>query len=48
MDRLQSLKVFVAVAEAESFAAGARAVGLSAPSATRALGSSRARRGGCG
>lgn len=38
MDRLQSLKVFVAVAEAESFAAGARAVGLSAPSATRGIG----------
>jgi len=37
MDRLQSLRVFVAVAEAESFAAGARAVGLSAPSATRAV-----------
>lgn len=37
MDRLQSLKVFVAVAEAESFAGGARAVGLSAPSATRGV-----------
>ena len=37
MDRLQSLKIFVAVAEAESFAAGARAVGLSAPSATRGI-----------
>lgn len=37
MDRLQTLKVFVAVAEAESFAAGARAVGLSAPSATRGV-----------
>lgn len=37
MDRLQSLKVFVAVAEAESFAAGARAAGLSAPSATRSV-----------
>ncbi|MEM7742864.1 MAG: LysR family transcriptional regulator [Pseudomonadota bacterium] len=37
MDRLQSLEVFVAVAEAESFAAGARAVGLSAPSATRGV-----------
>ena len=37
MDRLQSLKVFVAVAEAESFAGGARAVGLSPPSATRAV-----------
>lgn len=37
MDRLQSLRVFVAVAEAESFAAGARAVGLSGPSATRGV-----------
>ena len=37
MDRLQSLRVFVAVAEAESFTAGARAVGLSAPSATRGI-----------
>lgn len=37
MDRLQSLKVFMAVAEAESFAGGARAVGLSAPSATRGV-----------
>lgn len=37
MDHLQSLKVFVAVAEAESFAAGARALGLSPPSATRAV-----------
>ncbi|MEX6507224.1 LysR family transcriptional regulator [Jiella sp. M17.18] len=37
MDRLQSLRVFVAVAEAESFAAGARALGLSAPSATRGV-----------
>ena len=37
MDRIQALEVFVAVAEAESFAAGARAMGLSAPSATRAV-----------
>lgn len=37
MDRLQSLEVFVAVAEAESFAGGARALGLSAPSATRGV-----------
>lgn len=37
MDRLQSLEVFVAVAEAESFAAGARRMGLSAPSATRGV-----------
>ena len=37
MDRIQTLEVFVAVAEAESFAAGARTVGLSAPSATRGV-----------
>ena len=38
MDRLQSLKIFVAVAESDSFAAGAREVGLSAASATRGIG----------
>lgn len=37
MDRLQTLEVFIAVAEAESFAAGARARGLSTPSATRGV-----------
>ncbi|MEP4033902.1 LysR family transcriptional regulator [Roseibium polysiphoniae] len=37
MDRVQSLEVFIAVAEAESFSAGARWVGLSAPSATRGI-----------
>ena len=37
MDRVQSLELFVAVAEAESFAGGARATGLSAPSATRGV-----------
>ncbi len=37
MDRPQSLEVFIAVAEAESFAGGARAVGLSVPSATRGV-----------
>lgn len=37
MDRLQALHVFVAVAEAESFVGGARALGLSGPSATRAV-----------
>lgn len=37
MDRLQSLEVFVAVAEAESFAGGARVAGVSAPSATRGI-----------
>ena len=37
MDRLQSLEVFVAVAEAESFVGGARLLGVSAPSATRGV-----------
>ncbi|MEM7683224.1 MAG: LysR family transcriptional regulator [Pseudomonadota bacterium] len=37
MDRLQTLEMFIAVAEAESFAGGARAMGLSAPSATRGI-----------
>ncbi len=37
MDRVQALEVFVAVAEAQSFAAGARTLGLSAPSATRGV-----------
>lgn len=37
MDHLQALRVFVAVAKTQSFTAGARALGLSAPSATRAI-----------
>ncbi len=37
MDRLQTLEVFIAVADAQSFAAGARSLGLSAPSATRGV-----------
>ncbi|KFB09317.1 LysR substrate-binding domain-containing protein [Nitratireductor basaltis] len=37
MDRLQALKVFVMVAQAESFTAGARTLGLSGSSATRAI-----------
>lgn len=37
MDRLQTLEVFLAVAQAQSFAGGARALGLSAPSATRGV-----------
>jgi DNA-binding transcriptional LysR family regulator len=45
MDRLQALRVFVAVAEAESFATGARMVGLSAPSATRGINTLEARLG---
>lgn len=45
MDRLQSLEVFIAVAEAESFAGGARKCGLSAPSATRGVNALEARLG---
>lgn len=37
MDRLRALKVFVAVADEQSFSAGAKALGLSSPSATRAV-----------
>lgn len=37
MDRIQSLEVFVAVAETESFVGGARVLGISAPSATRGV-----------
>lgn len=37
MDRLQALKVFVMVAQTESFTAGAKMLGLSASSATRAI-----------
>lgn len=37
MDRLESMRVFVAVAEQQGFAAAARRLGLSAPSVTRAV-----------
>lgn len=37
MDRLDSLRVFVAVAEANGFAEAARRLGLSAPAVTRAI-----------
>ena len=37
MDRFQAMSVFVAVAEAESFARAARKLGLSPPSTTRAV-----------
>jgi DNA-binding transcriptional LysR family regulator len=37
MDRLESMRIFVAVAEARSFAGAARALRLSAPAATRAV-----------
>ena len=45
MDRLQSLEVFVAVAETGSFAEGARKIGLSAPSVTRGVNALEARLG---
>jgi DNA-binding transcriptional LysR family regulator len=37
VDRLDMMRAFVAVAEAEGFAAAARRIGLSAPAATRAV-----------
>ena len=37
MDRLREMQVFVAVAEAEGFAAGARRLGMSPPAVTRAV-----------
>jgi len=45
MDRIQALEVFVAVAEAQSFAGGARKTGLSAPSITRGINSLEERLG---
>lgn len=45
MDRIQMLEVFVAVAEAQSFAGGARSTGLSPPSVTRGINELEARLG---
>ena len=45
MDRLQTLEVFVAVADAESFTAGSRTLGMSAPSVTRGINALEARLG---
>ncbi|WP_111414792.1 LysR family transcriptional regulator [Billgrantia lactosivorans] len=45
MDRLQTLQVFVAVADAGSLAAGGRAIGMSAPSVTRGINALEARLG---
>lgn len=45
MDRFTELQVYVAVAEAESFAAGARKLGISPPMATRAVADLEARLG---
>lgn len=45
MDRLQTLQVFVAVADAGNFAAGGRALGMSAPSVTRGINALEARLG---
>lgn len=45
MDHLDSLRCFVAVAELGSLAAGARRLGISAPTATRALAALEARLG---
>lgn len=45
MDRLQSLEVFIAVAETGSFAEAARKIGLSAPSVTRGVNALESRLG---
>ena len=45
MDRFHLMTVFVAVAEQESFAAGARKLGMSPPAVTRAIASLEARLG---
>ncbi len=45
MDRLQSIEVFIAVAETQSFAGAARRLGLSAPSITRGVNALEARLG---
>ena len=45
MDRFHLMSTFVAVAEAESFAGGARRLGLSAPAVTRAVAALEARLG---
>ncbi len=37
MDRLRAMSIFVAVAQAESFSAAARTLGMSAPAVTRAI-----------
>ena len=45
MDRLHLMNVFVAVGEAQSFAAGARRLGMSPPAVTRAIAALEARLG---
>ncbi|WP_236206384.1 LysR family transcriptional regulator [Pseudomonas tohonis] len=45
MDRFQEMKVLLAVTEAQSFAGGAKLVGLSPPSVTRAIAALEARLG---
>lgn len=45
MDRFQEMKVLLAVTEAESFAGGARLLGMSPPSVTRAIAALEARLG---
>src|SRR5690242_1629304 len=45
MDRLEAMRVFAAVAEAESFAGAARRLRLSAPAVTRAIASLEERLG---
>lgn len=45
MDRFQEMRVLLAVTEAQSFAAGAKLLGISAPSVTRAIAALEARLG---
>ena len=45
MDRLQTMSVFIAVAEEAGFAAAARRLNMSPPSVTRAIGELEARLG---
>lgn len=45
MDRIQTLEIFIAVAETQSFSRGARTLGMSAPSATRGINALESRLG---
>lgn len=45
MDRFQEMKVLLAVTEAESFAGGAKLLGISPPSVTRTVAALEARQG---
>ena len=45
MDRLNSMAIFIAVAEEEGFAGAARLLNISPPAVTRAVAAGRALRG---